>query len=743
MQLTIEQAVEAHKAGKLEEAEAIYRAILKEQPKHPDANHNLGVLAISVNKIAAALPLLRTALEANPNQGQYWLSYIDALIKDNQPETARVVLEQGKKMGLSGEQVDALSQRLASRSEEPESDKAQSLTFTQQRKKFSAKKEKKKNVSSSQRSPGHAGGPSQGEVNDLLTQYQSGQYEVAEKLAISMTQRHPNHQFAWKVLGAVLGTSGRLHDAVVANQKAVALAPNDVEAHSNLGTTLKDLGRLEEAEANYRQAITLKPDYAQAHSNLGTTLKDLGRLEEAEASYRQAITLKPDYAEAHSNLGVAIQDLGRLEEAEASYRQAITLKPDLAEAHSNLVFLLASAGKVNSSVKAAHQHSANASLIASHKFERWKCVKQPRRLRVAFVSGDFSNHPVGYFLESVLDKLDQSKVELVAYTTQNKTDSLTDRIKPYFSFWKTLVGISDQKAASTIQNDGVHVLIDLSGHTRGNRLSVFAYRPAPVQVTWLGYFGTTGITEIDYILGDPNVTPIKESNHFTEKIWQLPESYLCFTPPEFDLEVNLLPAKSTGVITFGCFNKPSKVTDDVIAVWAKILHAVPHSQLFLKGKTLSAPTQRVHIEARFACHGITSNRLILEGESSRSDLLACYCRVDVALDPFPYPGGTTSVESLWMGVPVLTLRGSHFLSHVGETIAINAGLPDWIAFDTEDYVVRAVALASDYEKLAKLRMGLRQQVLASPLFDSTRFARNLEAAIWAMWQKSNESNITP
>ena len=252
MQQTIEQAVEAHKAGKLDEAEALYRAILKDQPQHPDANHNLGILAVSLNNSVAALPLLKTALEANPKQGQYWISYIGALIKDNQFENARLVLEQGKKMGLAGEKVGELSQRLAPLSEESEVDKTQSLTFTQQRKKFSAKKEKKKNVSSSQRSPGHAGGPSQGEVNDLLTQYQSGQYEVAEKLAISMTQRHPNHQFAWKVLGAVLGTSGRLHDAVVANQKAVALAPNDVEAHSNLGTTLKDLGRLEEAEANYR-----------------------------------------------------------------------------------------------------------------------------------------------------------------------------------------------------------------------------------------------------------------------------------------------------------------------------------------------------------------------------------------------------------------------------------------------------------------------------------------------------------
>ena len=336
MPTTIEQAVEAHKAGKLEEAEALYRAILKDQPKHPDANHNLGVLAASVNKSADALPLLRTALEANPKQRQYWISYIDALIKDNQPETARVVLEQGRKMGLTGEKVDALSQQLTPRSKEPELYKAQSPTFTQQRKKFSAKKEKKKNASPSQRSLGQTSSPSQAEVNALLTQYQSGQYAVAEKLAVAMSQKYPNDHFAWKVLGAVLRASGRLPDAVVANQKALALVPNDVEAHSNLGTALHDLGRLAEAEASYRQAIALKPDFAEAHYNLGATLRDLGRLEDTEASYRQAIALKPDFAEAHYNLGVTLMALGRPEEAEASYRQAIALKPDYAEAHSNL-----------------------------------------------------------------------------------------------------------------------------------------------------------------------------------------------------------------------------------------------------------------------------------------------------------------------------------------------------------------------------------------------------------------------
>ncbi len=293
MQSTIEQAVEALKAGQLAEAEALYRIILQDDPTHPDANHNLGVLAASVNKPADALPLLRTALEANPKQGQYWISYIDALIKDHQPETARLVLEQGKEMGLSGEQVDALSQQLALQSDGPESDKAQSPTFTQKRKKFSAKKEKKKSASSLQRNSVQASGPSQVEVNILLAQYENGHYAAAEKLAVAMTQKYPSDQFGWKVLGAVLSAIGKQQDAVMASQKAVDLVPNEAEARSNLGLVLHDLGRLAEAEASYRQAISLKPEYAKAHYNLGITLKDLARFGEAWHSVVASIRMKP------------------------------------------------------------------------------------------------------------------------------------------------------------------------------------------------------------------------------------------------------------------------------------------------------------------------------------------------------------------------------------------------------------------------------------------------------------------
>ena len=356
MELTIEQAlqraVEAHKAGKLQDAEALYRAILRAQPKHPDANHNLGVLAVSLNKTEAAIPLFKVALEANPNQGQFWLSYIDALIKEKQFEDAKNLLEQGKKRGLAGERVDALEAQLRPIVvvQKPESIlEKQPSSFTQQRKKVSAKKEKKKNSSSNQTSPNQVRSPSQVEVNGLLEHYQKGRYDLAENLAKTLTQKYPDNQFGWKVLGAVFKQTGRLQESLIANQRAVEISPNDEEAHNNLGISLKELGRLEDASASYSKAIAIKPKFAEAHNNLGISLKELGRLKDASASYSKAIAIKPEFAEAHNNLGSTLKELGRLEDAAASYNKAIAIKPEYADAYSNLGLLLMQTGDLECS----------------------------------------------------------------------------------------------------------------------------------------------------------------------------------------------------------------------------------------------------------------------------------------------------------------------------------------------------------------------------------------------------------
>jgi len=355
-------------------------------------------------------------------------------------------------------------------------------------------------------------------------------------------------------------------------------------------------------------------------------------------------------------------------------------------------------------------------------------------MRIGFVSGDLRNHPVGYFLEGLLSKLDLSKFELVAYPTNPREDALTERIRSKFTLWRALYGMTNASAAKVIHDDGVHILIDLAGHTEHNRLPVFAFKPAPIQVSWLGYFATSGVQQMDYVLGDPHVTPVAEEHHFSERIWRLPETYLCFTPPALDMQVGALPALSNGYVTFGCFNNLTKMNDGVVSLWSRVLHAVDGSKLFLKTKQLEDPHVASRTIERFQAFGICADRLLLEGHTSRTDYFTSYNRVDLALDPFPYPGGTTSVEGLWMGVPVLAKRGNCFIAHNGETIAHNSGQTEWIAQDESDYLAKAIHFASDLKALGKLRAGLRKQVLASPLFDADRFARRFAEAMTDMWE---------
>ena len=329
----LQQGIAAHKEGKLQDAERLYRALLQAQPNHPDANHNLGVLAVAVGKPLEAVPLFKLALETNPQIEQFWLSYLDALIKLERFDEAKRVLAEGEKSGVSPEKLEILHQQIQTSQSEDNKNTKKGLALSEKRKRLAEKKKSKK-----RKAQGDSSGaaPSQDQINQVLGHFQAGRFEEAEALASSLTQQFPKHPFGWKASGVVLQQTGRIAESLAPMQSAVTLSPQDAEAHYNLGITLKELGRLDEAEASYRQAIALKPDYDAAHNNMGVTLHELGRPEEAEASFRQAIALKPEFAEAQSNLGNTLQELGRLDEAEASYGQAITLKPDYAEAHRNL-----------------------------------------------------------------------------------------------------------------------------------------------------------------------------------------------------------------------------------------------------------------------------------------------------------------------------------------------------------------------------------------------------------------------
>ncbi len=536
-------------------------------------------------------------------------------------------------------------------------------------------------------------------------------------------------------MGVALTELGRIDDAVASYARALEINPDLVEAHTNIGNALLSIGQVDEAIKSYHRALQINPDSAEAHNNLGLALEDLGQLESSADCYRRALEIKPDFAKAHNNLGLTLQGLGQFDGAVASYRQALKISPELTEAHSNLLFSLNYTASRTPShfLEEVRQFGRIATERAVGRFSAWQCAPQPERLRVGLVSGDLLGHPVGFFLEGVLAHIDSARIELMAYSTHYKEDELTSRIRPYFSVWRSLFGKNDETAARLIHADGVHVLLDLSGHTRHNRLPMFAWKPAPVQASWLGYFATTGVAEMDYLLADEVGVPEALREQFTETIWQMPNTRLCFTPPKVDLPVAPLPALSNGMITFGCFQNLSKVGNGVLEVWGNIFAALPDARLRLQCKQLGEPGQLEQMLKRLQDHGIDARRVVTHGVTDRKAYLAAHGDVDIVLDTFPYPGGTTTCEALWMGVPTLTLAGDSLLARQGASLLTAAGLEEWVASSKEDYIAKAVALASDKPRLITLRADLRQHVLASSLFDAQRFAKDFEDAVWGMW----------
>jgi predicted O-linked N-acetylglucosamine transferase (SPINDLY family) len=558
-------------------------------------------------------------------------------------------------------------------------------------------------------------------------------FSIAIELQPDFTDAHVS-------LGCVLESVEDFAGAQASYERALELQPKYAEVHSNLGNVLAAMGRFEDAVVSFLKALELKPGFAEAHNNLGNAFKGMGRFNDAIACYQRAAIQKPEFADAYCNLGGAYMGLGQPENAEAYYRQALEIKPDHAESLAKLLF--SHNYRIAKSPSIPLLDAKRFGQVASNRanvYREWPNAPDASRcLRVGFVSGDFRQHPVGNFLDAALKSLASetaARLEIFAYSNCSDIDDVTERIKASCHGWRNVAGVTDEKLAKLIRNDGIDILIDLAGHTRYSRLLMFAWRPAPVQISWLGYLATTGVAEIDYVLGDAWTLPETDACCFTERIWRLPDTYLCYTPPIMSTDVGALPALDNSFITFGCFNNVNKMNDAVVAVWSQILKAVPNSRLFLKSQQFANESDRQSVTMRYAHHGVESDRLILEGQVAREQYLAPFRRVDISLDPFPYPGITTTVDSLWMGVPVLTLAGGSFLARQGVGLLMNARLVLWIAADTNDYIARAVEHASNLQRLASLRQVLRQQVLASPIFDSKRFALRFETALRSMWQE--------
>jgi predicted O-linked N-acetylglucosamine transferase (SPINDLY family) len=614
----------------------------------------------------------------------------------------------------------------------------------------------------------------------LLLQTQQ-KYEDAEISYLRAIEINPNLASALNNLGGVYRKLAKDAVAIEYYKRAIQVEPDFAEAHFNLGATLQKRAQYELAEQCLLKAIALKPDFAEPHYNYGTLMQLYGKLDLAEKKFRRAIELKPDFVLAYSNLGVVLnmrrgfaeaedlyakaisfqpdstdilinwsntlKDTGRVETAIDKLRQAILLEPDNLQARSNILFNQHYLEKppAPQMLDDAVLYGKTAARLARPHTTWLTTADASRPIRIGLVSGDLCNHPVGYFLEGILRALERKasgSLEVFAYTSRLNDDETSRKLRAHCKGWHSTLGLSDETLSVLIRDHGIDILIDLSGHTGNSRLATFAWKPAPVQVSWLGYFSTTGLPAMDYFIADPHTLPASEEPFFVEKIWRLPETRLCFTEPDVDIEVNALPALANTFITFACFNNMSKVTDTVLRTWARVINGTPGSRLFIKAQVAGEVAQRRQLVERLAAFGIDEDVLMLEDYGSRKEYFAAYHRVDIALDPFPYPGGTTTAEALWMGIPVLTMEGKSFLARQGSGLLTNAGLTDWIATDVDDYVNKSIEMASDIERLASLRRGLREKVLASPIFDPDQFARNFETALRGMWTHYCASQLT-
>jgi len=575
-------------------------------------------------------------------------------------------------------------------------------------------------------------------LTTALQHQQAGRLQAAEQIYRTILQIDPNQVDAMHLLGVIARRAGKPDEALACYRRALELKPDLAEAHYNLGVTLQDQANLAEAVACYRRALELKPGFAEAHNNLGNALRDQGNLQEAVACFRRTLELEPDFAAAHSNLGVALKEQGNLDEAITCYHRALELKPDFAQVHSNLLYTLqycpgvTPAALLEAHVEYDRRHAAPLRGAAA-RHENVRPHHGP--LRLGFVSPDLGRHPVGYCLVGLMENLSHEQYETICYSDRIVKDDLTERLQSAATQWRDVIGIDDQRLAEQIRADRIDILFDLAGHTAQNRLLVFARKPAPIRITWIGYEGTTGLAAIDCLLADRYTVPDGSQRYFRERVLRMPEGYVCYDPPAIAPPVAPPPSLKKGYTTFASFNNLAKITAQVVAVWAKILRRLPTARLLLKYSGLGdLAVKRRYLEL-FAAHDVPPQRLELLPASSYADYLATYCQADVALDPFPFSGSVTTCEALWMGVPVVTCPGETFASRHSLSHLSNVGLTETIARDFDEYVDLAVSLAGDLRRLTTLRAALRQQMAASPLCDGKRFFAHFAAILHDLWQQ--------
>jgi predicted O-linked N-acetylglucosamine transferase (SPINDLY family) len=686
--LMLAQAFSAYGAGKLVEAERQCQRLTIAKPDLFDALHLLAVVQSRLGKKEEALASFDRAIEVNPDHAEA-LSNRGATLHD---------------VGRFDEALANFERAIGLRTDYAKAHYNRGITLHRL-----------------------------GRLDEALSSYDR---------ALSL---RPDHAEVSYNRGIALHELKRLDEALGSYDRALKLRPAYAEALSNRGVVLYELKRFHDALVSYDRALTIRPDYAEALHNRGNTLQELKRFDEALASYDKALALEPNYGQALNGRGNILLNQGRIDEALVSYRRALAIKADQFDVHSNLIF----ACNFDPAATAADHQAERARWDERHA-RQFAAAARPlahnadpnRRLRIGYVSSHFRHQAATYAFGGVLLCHDPKSFEVVCYSDCSQEDHITARLRAGVEEWHDTVGLSDQALADLIREHRVDILVDCVGHMRGHRLLVFARKPAPIQVTAWGEPTGTGLKVMDYLLADPVLVPKTERALLVEHVVDLP-NFLGYWVPDQLPEPGALPALARGYVTFGSFNRRNKMPDPVLRVWASMLRALPNAHLVLKDQMLADSGQRARIESMLVGEGVTAERIKLLGPSDRVAHFAAYREIDIALDPFPHGGGMTTLDALWMGVPVVTCPGRTISSRLAAASLTALGLNGFIADSVQNYTELAVAKAADLDGLSRLRAGLRRRLADSEFGDGARYARAVERAYRDMWRRWCDAQARP
>jgi predicted O-linked N-acetylglucosamine transferase (SPINDLY family) len=746
--LTLDQALNAalehHQAGRLSDAEAFYRQILAQFPEHADALHLLGVVAHQTGHHDAAIELISKAISVNPQNPPYFSNIGLAFAAKGQLDQALAAYQRAVSLNSGfGEAWDNMGICLTAMGRHGEAAGAHARSTAllpnavQMQQNFAMALSRigrlEESLAAIRRAVALVPAAAGLHNSEACILHAMGRREEAMESYRKCVELDGSNIEGRTNLALVLNELGRAEESVKACKEALELAPTFYPIWNNLGNAFQELNKLEESVDAYKKAIESNAQCAEAYNNMGTALARLGRLNESLASMQKAREINPRFLDVLNNIGNIQKEMGNLDDAIKTYREALAIAPG-AVCHSNLILALY-----------YHTIDGEEVLRESRKWDELyaKPLRDPRphgnskdperKLKIGYVSSDLRLHPVGRFLHPAMVYRDREKFDITCYSAVRDPDSYTDRLKGDSDHWVNIVGKNEDQIAEMVRNDQIDILIDLTMHTAGNRLLTFARKPAPIQMTYLAYVGTTGLEAIDYRFTDPYLEPEGQPDPWaSEKTLWLPSTYWCYEAPEMDLPIKALPAEGNGYVTFACLNNFCKLNLPVIRLWAEILNRVPNSRILFHARE---GDHRTWLLSELGACGVAADRVMFMGYVKVEEYLRKYYEVDIALDPFPYNGGTTTCDALWMGVPTVVLKGERGMARAGYSILSNGAMSELLAQTAEQYVDISVALAGDLGKLAEFRRTARGRLEGSRLMDGRDFARGMEAGFRKVWRE--------